>query len=465
MDSETNKALYMEWLETRVFELMEQEASTKPWTQVDKTKLPKGAFLWIVDPDKKSTWKLPYREGAGGIDSDTGMYIQAGPVNLGALRAIAVVLGGARTGTPMTVPPEIKSKITKLLKKYKIGKFKENRDMVKTGIEITEQHIGNQYAPENLDKENCIVRNVAVLGPSSNNKVYKESIGRKYSRRARESAVGLVTGIKAYINHVTKKELEERGGVRDVKDILGYHQNARLDEDGIVRSDLRYLENHKIWFEPLVETMADKIGNSIHASGDAAFDRDTKYEIVENITGMRSVDLVTDVGSTKSLFESLNRGETMEYDKITIAELKENRPDLFEKMETEMHEQLDEKGKVKKLETELAETKVKVKEQTGKLDEYEVKEKAAKKEGRILELIEESELSKDYVTDPFMESLRSAKDDEAIKGLIEDRKKIVEVGKSGGVKGMGEEKVVLDEKGNAIADVAWKKELKEGIKS
>ena len=463
MDSETNKALYMEWLEARVFELMEQEASTKPWTQVDKTKLPKGAFLWIVDPDKKNTWKLPYREGAGGIDPDTGMYIQAGPVNLGALRAIAAVLD--EKGTPMSVPPEIKSKITKLLKKYKIGRFKENRDMAKTGIEITEQYIGNQYVPENLDKENCIVRNVAVLGPTSNNKTYKESIGRKYSRRARESAVGLVTGIKAYINHVTKKELEERGGVRDIKDILGYHQNARLDEDGIVRTDLKYLENHKSWFEPLVEAMADKIGNSIHATGDMAFDKDTKYEVVENLTGFRSVDLVTDVGSTKSLFESLNRSNEMEFDKITIAELKENRPDLFETMITEMKEQLDEKGKVKKLETELTEAKAKVKEQAGKLDEYEVKEKAAKKEGRILELIEESELSKDYVTDPFMESLRSAKDDEAIKGLIEDRKKIVEVGKSGGVQGMGEEKAVLDEKGNVVADVAWKKELKEGIKS
>uniref|UniRef100_A0A6M3LE72 Uncharacterized protein n=2 Tax=viral metagenome TaxID=1070528 RepID=A0A6M3LE72_9ZZZZ len=84
--------------------------SNKSWAKVNKSKLPSSAFLIVGDPEKKSTWKLPYKE-------------ENGDVNLGALRAIAAAVAGARTGKPMTIPTEVKTKIEKLLKQYKIGQY------------------------------------------------------------------------------------------------------------------------------------------------------------------------------------------------------------------------------------------------------------------------------------------------------------------------------------------------------
>lgn len=103
--------------------LKEQAVSNKSWASVDKSKLPASCFLWVEDPEKKTTWHLPYREGAGGIDSDTGMYKSAGPINIGAVRAIMAALGGARTGKAMSVPATVKTKAENLAKRLKIGQY------------------------------------------------------------------------------------------------------------------------------------------------------------------------------------------------------------------------------------------------------------------------------------------------------------------------------------------------------
>ena len=52
--------------------------------------------------------------------------------------------------------------------------------------------------------------------------------------------------------------------------------------------------------------MSDKIGMSVHCYGPSALDRATQTEIVEDVTTLRSVDLVSEPGSTSGLFESRN---------------------------------------------------------------------------------------------------------------------------------------------------------------
>jgi len=121
MISKEKKILNLNKLES----ILEQAVSTRSWAKVNKSKLPASCFLWVPDPKKKSTWKLPYREGAGGIDSKTGMYKKAGPINLNAIRAILAAIGGARTGKPMSVPTSVRKRVEALAKKYKIGKYKE----------------------------------------------------------------------------------------------------------------------------------------------------------------------------------------------------------------------------------------------------------------------------------------------------------------------------------------------------
>jgi hypothetical protein len=102
--------------------------STKPWSQVDKSKLPKSAFLWIEGDGKlKSQWHLPYKD-------------EQGNVNLGALRAISAAIAGARTGKPMSVPPEVRKKLDNLLKRYKIGKYAKAKKSEKETAELVVKH-------------------------------------------------------------------------------------------------------------------------------------------------------------------------------------------------------------------------------------------------------------------------------------------------------------------------------------
>ena len=118
MDRNKRNGLAAQWIMKLI---QEQDTSTASWASVNKSKLPKECFLWVEDPKNKSTWHLPYREGAGGIDPKTGMYKSAGPINLQALRAISAAVAGARTGEPMKIPSEIRGKIEKLLKDNNIG--------------------------------------------------------------------------------------------------------------------------------------------------------------------------------------------------------------------------------------------------------------------------------------------------------------------------------------------------------
>lgn len=448
MDAEKNCAMFAIWLEQEVGRQLKEQngASTKKWVLVDKSQLPRQCFLWTEDPEKKTTWHLPYREGTGGIDPKTGMYLAAGPVNLGALRAIAGAIGGARTGKPMTIPSQIHAKIKKLLKKYKIGRFaKESLGSDDMKKEILEISLSKQFVETKLDKENHIVRNVAILRPTSLNKAFKGSKGRRYSEMALAQAAEMITGTKAYVNHATKKELEERDGVRNVLDILGYYENGHLDSNNVARGDLNYMANQAVWFEPLVEQMADKIGNSIHALGDIVFDGESKFEVVESLNKLKSVDLVTETGSTINLFESEppeeEEDEDMEIDyaNMTVAEIQEKRPDLIETITESVKGNLNQKEKVTSLEKEIVTLKESETALKKKVDDFEVAEKAKQKEARIQELIKESKLEEDYVTDAFMEALRGAKNEDSIKALIEDRKKIIEASHDG-VKGMGDEK-------------------------
>lgn len=147
------------------------------------------------------------------------------------------------------------------------------------------------------------ISGVAVLHPTSANCSFANGEGREYTPKAMESLVGLLGGRKAFIDHAGSKELESKRGVRSVRDLLGYFESPRL-EGGIARADLVYLKNHKTWIEPLVEQMSGSIGLSIHAYGPSAYDKNVRKEIVEDISVLKSVDLVTEPGSTMNLFES-----------------------------------------------------------------------------------------------------------------------------------------------------------------
>jgi len=386
-----------------------KEQSTASWDTVDKSKLPASCYLWVEDPDKKTTWHLPVYEGAGGIDPETGMYRERGEINLNALRAASAAVAGARTGKPMDIPAEVRAKLDGLLKKYKIGKYSES-----IIDEFTE-------SLKEAKVEDNVIRNVSVLSAHSKNR-------REYTDAALREASVVFEGALAFANHKDEE--------RDIREIIGRHRNLRFDEGKRkVYSDLVLLENQAEWVLPLVENMSDVIGNSINGKGEVH----TKdgVEIVEHIHDWdkKSIDLVCYPATTTGLFESQSKEEGME----EVKELKE---------------------KIATLEDENKKLKIEI-------DGYIVKEMVAKKKEEIAKLLSESKLPAEAITDTFvkiLEKVEEKKDgdkvvsvEEQIKELIEDRVKLVELDKSK-VKNMGE-------KSSTGITEEVKKEIKYAIKA
>jgi len=549
MTKNSRNALAAQW----IFKLIqEQDASTTSWANVNKSKLPKECFLWVEDPNKKSTWHLPYREGAGGIDPKTGMYKSAGAVNLNALRAISAAVGGARTGTPMNIPSEIKGKVQKLLKDNNIGDQKTKESYVKKtkesfgvypgmscddienvlkhriidtidcidacmdeiendvstdikdkaneastiladlmrlllvdgeemdmGESLKKHPTGNirESSPDGTmkiressiseitesmyDRESGTIKGMAILRPTSRNCNYKEGLGRKYSDQALNETAQMINNRKAYLDHQSISEGKDNYGVRKLKDLLGTYQNGRVDENKIVRADFKILPtaNVKEFVEAVIKLGADGVGASIVGGGKSSFNKDSKMEIIESMISLNSADWVSETGSTLNLFESDHRVEpngkekikeisvkekNMDYSQLTLVDLKQMRPDIFESIRVDLEEQYeDDRKETEKAKTIISENDSLKKENT-KLkkenDEYHVKEQIAQRKSDVSKELSESKLDPKHVTDTFREILESTDSVDARKKIIEDRQKLITESKGKeGVKGMGKE--------------------------
>ena len=122
----------------------------------------------------------------------------------------------------------------------------------------------------------------------------------------------------------------------------------------------------------------------------------------------------------------------------TLKELLENRPDMVETIKKEVQENLSSKEEVAGLKKQVADLTEDKKTLELKVDEFEVKEAATKKEDVVNELLKESKIDESLVTPIFRGTLSDAKDEEAMKALIEDRKTLTKPEKKKGVSGMGD---------------------------
>ena len=426
-----------------LFEQSGAGGSTQPWADVDKALLPAVCYLWVEDPKRRGTWHLPYREGAGGIDPETGRYKREGPVSMGALRAIAAAVGGARTGTPMRLPREIRLKIKRLLRKYAVGEYAEakaNRE--EHNVEIFESYVTAEVGAGALDKEAHRVKDIVILTRESSNCTVKGGTGRTYRDAAMQDVARLAEGVKVFRNHDIAGA--KRGDVRRGEDLIGSFENARFEADkGRVVADLHYLaaDPMQSWTEAVVTQMPDKVGMSIFGEGTKVFDNQAKREFVERMIAMPSVDLVTESAATRNLFESQqaekgDEGDAMDFAKLTVKELQAERPDIIESVGAQVREGLasksdadEQKRKIDALTVENAALK-----KTN--DDNQVKEAASEKKAKIDQMLKESKLPKEAITDVFRESLETAEDDAKIKARIDERKELIE-GAQKGVKGMG----------------------------
>jgi hypothetical protein len=276
------------------------------------------------------------------------------------------------------------------------------------------------FGEANIDENNNIIRNICLLTSESRN-------GRLYLPEALEQAAALFEGVKAFANHPRKSE---RGEVRDVRDLIGKCMNVHYAQ-GKLMADLFILESQKGWVFPLAAQTPELVGISINAQGKIR--RVEDKDVVEEIVEVRSVDLVSEPAATKNLFEELlSEDEAEFYTGLTAEKLQQNRPDLVDEMLTEKDTVINQlKEEIQALEDEL--------------NSYKDKEKQGQKKNLMQELIKDSKLKDENVTEVFKNALLKLNANnlvelrEEMSNLIADREKLI-AKHSGVVKGMGYEK-------------------------
>lgn len=156
--------------------------------------------------------------------------------------------------------------------------------------------VTDTVGPVKIDREASVIRGVKVLGLKSAN-------GREYTPEAVSRARGLYESKQVNINH---RDPNARGS-RDLRDRFGVLRNIVVADDGL-RGDLHFNPKHALAEQVIydAENSPNSLGLSHDAEGRTA--RRGGKTIVEEIVNVRSVDLVGDPATTRSLFESRGTG-------------------------------------------------------------------------------------------------------------------------------------------------------------
>lgn len=161
--------------------------------------------------------------------------------------------------------------------------------MMTTATALSEAVGGN--ASMRVDEEAGVIRGVKVLGKRSDN-------GRVYSDEAMQQAAAMYEGCRVNVDH------DLSGSPRRMADHWGVLRNVQM-RDGSVYADLHYLKQHTET-PALIERakrFPESFGLSHTATGDTSRGKDGTV-VVETITEVESVDVVTVPATNKGLFES-----------------------------------------------------------------------------------------------------------------------------------------------------------------
>jgi hypothetical protein len=147
-----------------------------------------------------------------------------------------------------------------------------------------------------VDAEAGIIHDVKILGASSANK-------RRYTEKAVESGRSLYEGLNCNVDHPA--DPRQARACRSAYDRFGWLEGCK-PQGGELYGDLHLLKTHRI--TPVLLEAAQKrpqtFGLSHNADGEGYYDKDGTF-VVESLPVVRSVDLVADPATTKSLFESI----------------------------------------------------------------------------------------------------------------------------------------------------------------
>lgn len=322
--------------EKKAVEVLEVDFSDTSWQDVDKTKLPAGCFLYVPDVSKRSTWKLPYREGAGEIGED-GMYKKVGSINKGAIRALLALAGGARGGVkgiPADELNDIWNMVRELAKKAKVG------EPVKEGVEAVLEFYSKEFTDvlesENEDYTNVkfILESLTEGDLSLDSDKHNADVtlvvegwsknGNYWTKQAVKDIAELAMGRrKMFIDH----EMDNKKP-RSIKDwggqILGTsvkEVNGRLH----AKANVHIFKKPHEWLWERMEAFPQEIGTSVDAKvkGKQGEMEGKRGNIVEAAVGLGSSDFVAHAsagGKLDKVYEAEFSGEEELKSVIDIAE-------------------------------------------------------------------------------------------------------------------------------------------------
>lgn len=209
--------------------------------------------------------------------------------------------------------------------------------------------------------------------PESNGLVWKAVLieagksknGRRYRPEVLQAAVNLFNGVQTFTDHPTEDEAKKRPE-RSVKDICGWITEAAWDESigelGAIVGKLHLLASDPITAkvqEAYERNNPGLVDMSIYGSGKSVLVREggEAFYDVQNISGIRSVDLVT-IGAAggrllDKIMASMREEEKMEIENVDVKDILEARPDLIEALKAAVV--ADNDAEAQRLKTEINE--------------------------------------------------------------------------------------------------------------
>lgn len=277
--------------------------------------------------------------------------------------------------------------------------------------ELLQEYVDSRAEALRVDRAAGIIRGVKLLGIESRN-------GRKYLPEALSAAAALYEGAKVNVNHPKGHPLS----ARDYQDRLGTIRAVVVQGTGLF-GDLHFNPKHTLAEQLMWDAQhaPENLGLSHNVQARTA--RRGSETVVEAILKVQSVDLVADPATTRSLFESSDLptaagGEseiaTVALSKVTLADLRRQRPDLVEQMQVEIHgdaRAIREELEVLRAERAVGERRAKIREL---LREFQLPDSDAA-----------DELGQAIVGPAFIESLLAAPNETAMRQLVESRAALV----------------------------------------
>ena len=284
---------------------------------------------------------------------------------------------------------------------------------------------------------------------------FNKSRRRFYPAEVLKRDYKVFEGSKMFIDHATDRQEQSRpeGSVRDWAASL---TNLWVEDDGRVRATAAVIDPE---FKKKLENLAQhkklgEMGISIRAAGEAsdAEIEGHRTQLVERLIMGRSVDFVTypSAGGGVEVLESARASDELDLDVVSLAQLRERRPDLVELIESnggttmnneaQLREQLkiqeaeikklieaaDEKGIVK-LKADLEETQKKLKKSEDTIAAAAKVTAIAEADKTLKKLLEESKLPKqaqERIRAQFKEAVTDEGMKEAVTSMVKFMKEV-----------------------------------------